>query len=142
MRLVGRAGAFLIAAMTVALFGAIRANSEEATRVPEAPVNSLQELFEALRRCWEPPQLGEGFRGLQMSVRFSLKWTGELFAPPRVTFISGSADPEAKRLYSRAVDAAFERCMPMPLTAEMAGAVAGRPISIRFVYGSKDEKYQ
>jgi hypothetical protein len=36
-------------------------------------------------------------------------------------------------IYRRAVDATLERCTPMPFSKEMGGAVAGRPVSIRFV---------
>jgi hypothetical protein len=102
-------------------------------RAPDGPVNSLRELYAALRACWEPPPLAEAFHGMQMSVRFSFKRTGEPIAPPRVTYTSSDADPETRRIYSRAIDAALERCTPMPFTKEMGAAVAGRPIAIRYV---------
>jgi hypothetical protein len=105
----------------------------ERGRAPEGPIHSLRELFSALRTCWEPPPLNESFRGMQMSVRFSFKRTGEPVAAPRVTYASTEAGVETRRIYSRAVDAAIERCTPMPFTKEMAAAVAGRPIAIRFV---------
>jgi hypothetical protein len=35
--------------------------------------------------------------------------------------------------YRDAVDAALERCTPLHFSAGMGGAVAGRPIAIRFV---------
>jgi len=138
MRLTGRAGTFVIAAMIGELFGVMRANSQEATRVPGTPVNSLHELYTALRACWEPPNLGDAYRGLQMTVRFSFKRSGELIAPARVTYTS-EVDPEGRRIYGQSIDAMFERCTPMPLSPEMAGAVAGRPISIRFIYDRLDD---
>jgi hypothetical protein len=138
MRLVGRAGAFVIAAMMGALFGVMRANSEEAPRPPEGPVNSLRDLFMALEACWEPPKLGEAYRGLQMTVRFSFKRSGELMAPPRVTYTS-EVDPEGRRIYGQSIDAMFERCTPIPFSKEMAGAIAGRPISVRFIYDRLDD---
>lgn len=111
----------------------IQTRTSEGGRAPEGPVNSLRDLFAALRGCWEPPPLNESLRGMQMSVRFSFKRTGELVAPPRVTYTSGEADPDTRRAYSRAIDAAIERCTPMPFSKEMGAAIAGRPIAIRFI---------
>ena len=57
----------------------------------------------------------------------------KLLGPPRVTYTSSEASSEVRDSYRRAVDAALERCTPMPFSKEMGGAVAGRPIAIRFV---------
>lgn len=101
-------------------------------RAPQEPVNTLQDLGAALRACWEPPPLDEAFPGMEMSVHLSFKRSGEIFAPPRVTYANKKADPETRRRYRRAIDAAIERCTPMPFTDSMGGAIAGRPIAVRF----------
>jgi hypothetical protein len=111
----------------------IHSRDADAARAPEGPVNSLRELFAALRACWQPPPAEEAFHGMQMSVRFSFKRTGEPVAAPRVTYASSEAAAEVRGIYRRAVDSTLERCTPMPFTKEMGGAVAGRPVSIRFV---------
>ena len=111
----------------------IHTRSSEAGRVPEGPVNSIRDLFAALRTCWEPPPFERFISGMQMSVRFSFKRTGELVAPARVTYTSSEANPDTRRVYGRAVDAALERCTPMPFSKEMGAAIAGRPIAVRFV---------
>ena len=111
----------------------IHTRSSDAGRAPEGPVSSIRDLFAALRTCWEPPPLSEALPGMQMSVRFSFKRTGELVGPPRVTYTSSEADPDTRRSYGRAVDAALERCTPMPFSKEMGAAIAGRPIAIRFI---------
>jgi hypothetical protein len=36
-------------------------------------------------------------------------------------------------VYRTAIDAAMKRCIPLRFSTGMAGAVAGRPITIRFV---------
>lgn len=102
-------------------------------RTPEGPINSLRELFAALEMCWEPPPLEESIPGMQMSVRFSFKRTGELMAPPRVTYTESKADAQTRRAYGRAIDATLERCTPMPFSDQMGAAIAGRPISVRFI---------
>jgi hypothetical protein len=71
--------------------------------------------------------------GMQMSVRLSFKRTGEIIGSPRVTYTSPNTPPEVKELYYQAIIAALERCSPMPFTTGLGGAVAGRPIAIRFV---------
>jgi hypothetical protein len=50
-----------------------------------------------------------------------------------MTYASHDA-PAAKRdIYRIAIDAALKRCTPLHFSMGMAGAVAGRPIAIRFV---------
>jgi hypothetical protein len=107
--------------------------SAAGSRAPEGPINSLRELWAALRACWEPPPLSEAFQGMEMSVRFSFRRTGEIIAPPRVTYTNSDAGPETRRIYRQAIDATIERCAPMPFSKEMGAAIAGRPISIRFI---------
>jgi len=111
----------------------VNSRAGDAGRAPEGPINSLRELFAALRACWVPPPLNEAFRGMQISVRFSFKRTGEMVGAPRVTYTSKEVDAETRRIYGRAVDAAIERCTPMPFSKEMGAAVAGRPITVRFI---------
>ena len=70
---------------------------------------------------------------MQMSVRFSFKRTGEIIGTPRVTYASPDAPREARDTYHNAVTASLERCTPMPFSRGLGGAIAGRPIAIRFV---------
>jgi hypothetical protein len=96
-------------------------------------VNTIKELFAAFRRCWTPPPLGETPPGMQMSVRFALKRSGEMMAEPRVTYTKPGTPPELKERYLTAITESLARCMPVPLTESFAGAIAGRPIAIRFI---------
>jgi hypothetical protein len=105
----------------------------DAGRSPEGEVRSIRDLYAALRACWEPPPLERAFRGMEMSVRFAFKRTGEPVAAPRVTYTTSEADSAARRVYREAIDAALARCNPMPFSKTMGGGVAGRPIAIRYV---------
>ena len=102
---------------------------------PDRRIDTIGGLFAALRGCWEPPPRDDAHRGvnMNMTVRFAFKRTGELTARPRVTYVSRDADDDARRAYREAIDAALERCTPMPFSKGLAGAMAGRPIAIRFV---------
>jgi hypothetical protein len=99
----------------------------------ERKLNTLRAMFEALRGCWVPPPAAESRHGMQMSVRLSFKRTGELIGTPRVTYTSPNTPPEVRDAYHQAITAALERCTPLPFTAGLGGAIAGRPIAIRFV---------
>ena len=96
-------------------------------------LDTIRDLFGALRACWVPPPPDEARPGMQMSVRLSFKRSGQMFGAPRVTYTSPDAPPAARDVYQEAIQAALERCMPLPFTAGLGGAIAGRPIAIRYV---------
>jgi hypothetical protein len=96
-------------------------------------LNTLRAMFDTLRGCWVPPGMDEARSGMQMSVRFAFKRGGEIIAPPRVTYVSPGVSGETREAYLNAISAALERCTPLHFTAGLGGAVAGRPIAIRFV---------
>ena len=53
---------------------------------PDHDLDTIGDLFAALRSCWTPPPAETAREGMQMSVRFSFKRTGEIIAAPRLTF--------------------------------------------------------
>jgi hypothetical protein len=97
------------------------------------PIDTIRELFAALRACWQPPDLDEAHHGMQMSVRFAFKRSGEVIAEPRVTYVTPQIDDDIRQVYRRAIAQALDRCTPVPFTDGMSGAIAGRPIAIRYV---------
>jgi hypothetical protein len=99
----------------------------------EHRLDTLREFFDALRACWVPPASADARPGMQMSVRLSFKRTGEIIGTPRLTYVSPDAPAESRDIYRHAIDAALERCTPLPFTTGLGGAIAGRPIAIRFV---------
>ena len=100
---------------------------------PEPGLDSISALYAALRACWVPPPKDEARHGMEYTIRFALKRDGEVVAPPRVTYTSHDAPAEVRDVYRDAVNAALERCTPLHFTKGMGGAVAGRPIAVRFV---------
>ena len=103
---------------------------------PEArngQINTIREVFAALRACWVPPPMDEARRGMEYSVRLSFKRSGEIIAKPRVTYVTPGTPHDTRDRYRDAVTAALERCTPLPFTKGLGGAIAGRPIAIRFV---------
>src|SRR5262249_6248509 len=109
------------------------ATSGEHSDEAEHKLNTIRAMFDALRACWVPPDKDDARPGMQMSVRFAFKRSGEMIAPPRVTYATPGVSPETRDTYLHAINAALERCTPLHFTDGMAGAIAGKPIAIRFV---------
>jgi hypothetical protein len=112
---------------------AASANETANDTAEEHPLDSIRDMFAALRACWVPPPKDEARHGMEYTVRFAFKRDGEIVAPPRVTYASHDAPTDVRDIYRDAVNAALKRCTPLHFSDGMGGAVAGRPIAIRFV---------
>ena len=99
----------------------------------EKPLDSIREMYAALRACWTPPPKHEARYGMEYTIRFAFKRDGEIAAPPRRTYSSHDVPDEVRDTYREAVDKALKRCTPLHFSAGMAGGVASRPVAIRFV---------
>ena len=70
---------------------------------------------------------------MQMSVRFSFKRSGEMIATPRVTFATAGVSADTRGTYLKAINDSLGACLPLKFTDGLGGALAGRPIAIRYV---------
>src|SRR3954469_1852149 len=102
-------------------------------RKPDHDLDTIGDLFAALRSCWSPPAADVAREGMQMSVLFSFKRSGEIIAPPRITYSTREAPQQTRDLYHKAIAASLDACMPLKFTGGLGGALAGRPIMIRYV---------
>jgi hypothetical protein len=100
---------------------------------PGHDLDTIGDLFAALRSCWSPPAVDQARQGMQMSVRFAFKKSGELIGPPRMTFATVGAPTEARNTYLKAINNSLDACLPLKFTKGLGGALAGRPIMIRYV---------
>jgi hypothetical protein len=112
---------------------ATRTDNGQPTRVDEPPLDSIRELFAALRGCWVPPAKEQARHGMEYTIRFALKRDGTTISMPRMTYSTHDVPASTRDAYRNAIDAALKRCTPLRFSEGMAGAVAGRPIAIRFV---------
>jgi hypothetical protein len=108
-----------------------------AAQAPQTPVNTLSELMAALRACWVPPPLDQSRAGMQITVQVSFRRNGELLGQPRITFESTGASDDERLAYRIAVAKMLKRCTPVPVTEGLGNALAGRPLTIRFVDNRK-----
>jgi hypothetical protein len=107
------------------------ANGEAGTEPKK--LNTIRDVFAALRRCWVPPAEDQVTPGMQLSVRLSFKRNGEPFGEPRLTYVTPGISERDRHSFWEAVQATFHRCAPLAFSSELGGALAGRPFAIRFV---------
>jgi hypothetical protein len=97
-----------------------------------ARIDTLREVGLAIRACWR--QSGEPYSGQDITVRVSFKRNGEVLGKPMIThYGAGRSDRDDRQAFTQAVHDAFVRCSPMPFTDKFGAAVAGRPVTFRFV---------
>src|SRR6266481_3854708 len=107
---------------------------------PGHELDNIGDLFAALRSCWSPPPADAAREGMQMSVRFSFKKSGEMIGPPRLTFATAGVPADTRDTYLKAINASLNACIPLKFTNSLGGALAGRPIAIRYVDNRELEK--
>ena len=104
------------------------------------PLDTIRQLFAALDACWIPPPVEQSRPGTEISIRFSLDRTGQILGEPRFTYSTPTLPHDVKAAYQRAIADALARCMPFRLSRGLAGAIAGRPISTRFIDDRDDSR--
>lgn len=101
-------------------------------RKPDHDLDTIGDLFAELRSCWSPPS-DNAREGMQMSVRFSFNKAGGLIGPPRLTYATAGVPAGTRTTYLDAINASLNACLPLKFTSGLGGALAGRPIAIRYV---------
>lgn len=89
------------------------------------PVNTINEMFDAIYACWQPPA---GAGGLSLTLSFSLRRNGTLIGKPRATFSKLGPDDNLNKAFVASVLQALDKALPIPFTDSMGGAIAGRPL--------------
>jgi hypothetical protein len=100
---------------------------------PDHDLNTIGDLFAALRACWTPPPAEAARQGMQMTVRFSFRRSGALIGTPRMTYFTPGAAADVRASYLKAINGSLDACMPLKFTGDLGGALAGRPIAIRYI---------
>jgi hypothetical protein len=107
---------------------------------PDHDLNTIGDLFSALRSCWTPPPADAARQGMQMSVRFSFKRSGQMIGAPRITYATAGVSADTRATYFKAINTSLDACTPLKFTGDLGGALAGRPIAIRYVDNRDLEK--
>ena len=104
---------------------------------PDHDLDSIGDLFAALRSCWSPPPADAAREDMQMTVRFSFKRSGELIGTPRLTYATEGVSADTRATYLKGINASLDACVPLKFSGSLSGAIAGRPIAIRYVDNRK-----
>ena len=100
-------------------------------------LNTIAEVFAALEACWVPPDLDQSRAGMQITVMLAFKRSGELLGKPRITYETPGATEEERTTYRAALAEALARCLPLRFTNALGNALAGRPMTLRFIDNRK-----
>ncbi len=100
---------------------------------PDHDLNTIGDLLAELRSCWTPPPADHAQQDMQISIRFSLNRAGNLIGPPRMTYATPGVSADTRTTYLDAANASLKACLPLKFTDGFAGALAGRPIAVRYV---------
>jgi hypothetical protein len=104
---------------------------------PAPALNTIAQVFAALEACWRPPALDQARPGMQITVMVSFKRSGELLGKPRITYETPGASDDERLAYRVAMAQAIERCLPLRFTDALGNALAGRPMTLRFIDNRK-----
>jgi hypothetical protein len=110
------------------------------TASPAAPAegaNTLREMFAELEQCVQAQQI-KGAAGSELTIVFSLRRNGSLLGKPRISFSQLAGDAVEQREFASSIAAGFDRCLPISLTDALGAAIAGRPMSMRFVLRGRE----
>ena len=100
-------------------------------QVDNVQVDNLKEAYARFGRCWKPPPASQANQ-IDITVIVTFTRAGEILGHPKVTYESEQATDNDRLHYRVAVMEALQRCAPMPFTEGMGGAVAGRPLVLKF----------
>jgi len=93
------------------------------------PANTIQEMGAALWSCWVPPPDTQNF---QVTIRFSLKRSGEVLGKPMITYSTFNGTEQEQRIIIDRILASLEACTPVNITPALGGAIAGRILTMTF----------
>jgi hypothetical protein len=99
-------------------------------------LDTIKDVFAKLYSCWKPPPASRA-NPVDITVIVSFNRDGAILGHPKITYESESATDNDRLLYRVAVMETLQRCTPLPFTAGLGGAVAGRPFAVPFKYRKK-----
>ncbi len=112
----------------VAILGALPIGAAPARA---APANTLTELWRILGDCAKLDTVPDSATGSEVTVVFSLKRDGSLLGQPRISHSRLVGSEGDRRDFIAGALTSISRCLPIPLTDGMGGAIAGRPLRLR-----------
>jgi hypothetical protein len=94
---------------------------------PKAPLNTMEEVQQAMFACWKWPSESEAGGG-QVTFLLSFKRNGEVFGG-RLLHIERNVSAEGRGQYASALTEAIKLCSPLPITPGLGEKIAGQPFA-------------
>ena len=104
----------LLRAIILAQMIAMVLLSNHAAAQTAKQLNTLEDIFAAVRTCWKAPKISGP---AELVVRLSFTRDGKILGKAHLTYESKAVSVETRLLYRFAVMEAFKRCTPLPLSA-------------------------
>jgi hypothetical protein len=127
--------------MTLMLLPKGKTATEPPAAAAPAPLpqklNTIRDVFGALRACFAAAPFGDNSEDLAATIRFSFTRDGHILGEPRFTYVQAGISAGAKQSFEQAIGHALLSCAPFSFTEGLGGALAGRPFSIRIVKPAK-----
>jgi hypothetical protein len=101
-------------------------------RTTKAKLNTLKEVYSALRHCWMWPSMADISTGMDITFMLSFRRDGEIFGG-RITHESRNVSANEQAIYYTALADAIRRCSPLPISDTLGQAMAGRPFIFRLI---------
>jgi hypothetical protein len=115
---------------------AIPAESEAGAGVPpKGPLNTMDEVQQAMFACWKWPGGSETDGGMELTFLLSFKRNGEVLGG-RLLHLNRNASAEERGKYSTALTDAIKLCSPLPIAQSLGETIAGQP----FVFTLSDTR--
>jgi hypothetical protein len=115
------------------MLGLVLATNPTRAAENRQPINTIADLIAAVRKCWKPPPAEQAHAGMQITVRFSITRDGRLQGKAAIRYESPDASEDERMAYRLAVADSLAHCAPFPVTEGLGNAIAGKPITIRFI---------
>ena len=96
-----------------------------------ARLDTIRDVVVRLHSCWTPPPRSRA-NPIDITVVVSFNRQGAILGRPKITHESEQASDNDRLMHRVAVMEALQRCTPLPFTAALGGAIAGRPLAIPF----------
>jgi len=101
--------------------------AESGTPAPKL-ANRLDEIGPLLVKCLRLPPTELARPGMRVTLRIAFSRDGSILGEPRFTYVTPGVPVEIKAAYQRALVDMLDHCTPLPITTELGGAIAGRPL--------------
>ena len=103
-----------------------------AAKSPKGLINLPREVAQKIADCWTTPGSLVG-KKVEATIKISFRADGTPLGPPVFTYVSAQLGSAARVDIIHSVEEAVRACSPVPFTAALGSAIAGRLFLIRFV---------